>query len=285
MEDLHALCRACGTTINKKLDTKLFDKLNYYMVSLIDDITDIWIEHDENLPEYICIGCKCLLDQVVEFRAKCLTNQKRLVATINMALGNGKDCNAPKSLQNLEADTNLQLSEDNIELKMCGQLARSKAANVKCKQKHSTSTWICEQCGGEFKSSTYLKLHMLRHTDNKPYECDICHRRYYTHNEMLRHRLLHTSERPYKCRFCNKSFRGTSSKAVHERTHTNERPFSCKYCEKTFTSTSVCKMHERVHDNNRQYYCEPCNQWFVRSTHLTTHQRTKLHKTKSVKES
>ncbi|BFF89248.1 zinc finger protein 62 homolog [Drosophila madeirensis] len=145
-------------------------------------------------------------------------------------------------------------------------------------RKKSNKTWICHICEGEFKCSTYFKLHIMRHSGNKQIECDICHARYYTKPEMRRHRILHTDARPYACRFCDKTFRGCSSKAVHERSHTNERPFSCQYCDETFRSSATRRMHELVHTNSRNYHCESCDQSFLRSSHLTLHKRSKLHK-------
>ncbi|XP_017872163.1 PREDICTED: uncharacterized protein LOC108619859 isoform X2 [Drosophila arizonae] len=41
MSDLRTLCRTCGITINTKHDTKLFEKFNYHLVTLIEDITDM----------------------------------------------------------------------------------------------------------------------------------------------------------------------------------------------------------------------------------------------------
>lgn len=43
MTDLRTLCLTCGITINAKHDTKLFEELNYHLVILIEDITDLWV--------------------------------------------------------------------------------------------------------------------------------------------------------------------------------------------------------------------------------------------------
>ncbi|XP_017967677.1 transcription factor Ouib [Drosophila navojoa] len=291
MRDLRTLCRTCGITINTKHYTKLFEKLNYHLVTLIEDITDMLIESDIAMPEHICIACKSMLDQIVKFRTNCLNTHKKLIAVKKKNLNsnilefdsieydtteNSKSCDEQKAKTNLGSDTQSYSIAVDAPVKRKPQVKNKRIYKSK-----EAKTWICEQCGGEFKCSTYLKLHMLRHTGTKKFECDICKSMYYTKNEMERHKILHTNARPYACRFCDKTFRGTSSKTVHERTHTSERPFVCQYCDKTFRSTSVRKMHERVHVNQRNYHCEPCDQWFLRPSHLLLHQQTKLHKNKT----
>ncbi|XP_034489080.1 putative zinc finger protein 876 isoform X2 [Drosophila innubila] len=306
MNSLQTLCRTCGTIINEELDVKLFEELNYPLVTLIQDITDMWMEQDSVLPDYICVGCKAMLDQIVIFRAGCLSTHKNFLAIIKEDLNSNKDVNVLSDVNSdidcdikEELDSNnlkrnnsnddqsllIELESDNTpqvsktKVKPCAKEKPRKKIN-KSKIAWNQKTWICEQCGGEFKCSTYFKLHLLRHTDKREFECDVCKKRYYTRNEMLRHKILHTNARPYACRFCDKTFRGTSSKAVHERSHTNERPFPCQYCEKSFRSTSVRRSHERVHVNHRKFHCEPCDTWYLRHSHLLLHQRTKLHKSK-----
>jgi len=43
MDDLHTLCRTCGTTVNEDVDVKLFEELNYPLVTMLEDITDMWV--------------------------------------------------------------------------------------------------------------------------------------------------------------------------------------------------------------------------------------------------
>ncbi|XP_001999607.3 zinc finger protein 436 isoform X2 [Drosophila mojavensis] len=260
MSDLRTLCRTCGITINTKHDTKLFEEFNYHLVTLLEDITDMLIENDIAMPEHICITCKSMLDQIVKFRSNCLSTHKKLIAVKMKNLQS--NILAPESrskvnivFDNIEYDTtesSKTCDEQQATTNLGNDIHRYSKASVDVPAKRTpqvknkriykskeAKTWICEQCGGEFKCSTYLKLHMLRHTGTKKFECDICKRGYYTKNEMERHKILHTNARPYACRFCDKTFRGTSSKTVHERAHTNERPFVCQYCDKTFRSTSL----------------------------------------------
>ncbi|XP_062126965.1 transcription factor Ouib [Drosophila sulfurigaster albostrigata] len=296
MDELLRHCRTCGTTINKEFDVNLFEESNFQLVALIQDIADMWMEYDNILPDFICLRCKTILDQILQFRSICQRTHRKLLAAIkdlnkrselnhdyesNPNVG-GEDSQHNESSEEYEIIQESDIEEEVPETTKSDVIYVENTIKSKAKRRDNRhlKSWICDQCGGVFKSSTYLKLHLLRHTDEKKFECDICKRRYYTQNEMLRHKILHTNARPYACRYCDKTFRGTSSKAVHERTHTNERPFDCRYCDKSFRSTSVRKMHEGVHLNNRKFHCEQCDQWFLRSSHLALHQRTKIHKAK-----
>ncbi|KAH8243704.1 hypothetical protein KR032_009488 [Drosophila birchii] len=315
MFELRSLCRTCGIKLkNESSSTKLFEKSNFELIRLIEDITDMFLEFENSMPERICHECKEELHGMLAFRSKFLKVHQSFLATKRKHLQckeNYKKMEADSSkdepgffegsfededhidedkldqehddehTEKIEPAREEQEEDDgrNVEELSASCQNDEKIAARKAKQaKRNAKTWVCEQCGGVFKCSTYLKLHMLRHTGQKSFTCDVCQAKYYTENEMRRHRILHTDARPYACRFCDKTFRGCSSKVVHERTHTNERPFQCQYCEMAFTSTSTRQRHELLHTNNRKYHCETCQQWFLRATHLTLHQNTKLHK-------
>ncbi|EDW84159.1 uncharacterized protein Dwil_GK13987 [Drosophila willistoni] len=294
MYELRKLCRTCGKNADETMGAELFEQSNEQLLSVLEDLTNLFLEYDNTLPECVCHECKTFLNQIVEFRTKCLKTHKELLERKCKEIqeSDKHDDNevaygaAEIDELHTEVDLDTEAIEAEIELDEIEQEVINPPSPVKktkkspkksIKRKKSQKTWICELCGGEFKCSTYLKLHLLRHTGKKDVECDICQAKYYTENEMRRHRILHTDARPYACRYCNKTFRGCSSKVVHERTHTNERPFACQFCDKTFRSTSSKQNHEKIHLNNRNFHCETCDQWFLRSSHLLLHRRTKLH--------
>lgn len=181
------------------------------------------------------------MDQILQFRDTCLSTHKKLVEARKKHIRNSEteqkllhdECvvvNNEEIVDTLEIEnlveyisySDTQLSENISNEEESTQETAPKETCYSDKKSNKTAkkprkNWVCEQCGGVFKCSTYLKLHLLRHTGNKEFECDICKRRYYTQNEMLRHKILHSNARPYACRYCDKTFRGTSSKAVHER--------------------------------------------------------------------
>ncbi|XP_016987947.1 transcription factor Ouib [Drosophila rhopaloa] len=323
MFELRSVCRTCGKKVRNSQATKLNEKSNYHLISLVENITDMFLELDSGMPDLICNLCKLQLDSILKFRNMCLEAHQSFLSIKKKVLQRKaltvEKLQEEQLLQKIKEDDGLledeqnyvedgikegDLLKDQEEEEYQEEDAQDKAdQREECQEEHfqeqnseefyqrprttrarrskqvmhSAKTWICDQCGGVFKCSTYLKLHMQRHTGHKPFECDICQAKYYTENEMRRHRILHSDARPYACRFCGRTFRGCSSKVVHERTHTNERPFQCRHCDKAFTSTSTRQRHEMLHDNQRKYHCETCDQWFLRSIHLTSHQKTALH--------
>ncbi|XP_016924367.4 transcription factor Ouib [Drosophila suzukii] len=283
MPGLRSVCRTCGKNVNnsRARAIKLFDKHNYDLISLIENITDMYLEFDTTMPDLICHCCKLQLDRILEFRTKCLdvhqsflaSNRKRLQETVVV----DEDLDEQK-LEQEEPYQEVMVEEEDQEEHRQSPRTRPKRARPK-RATPSSKTWFCDQCGGVYKGKSILdfKLHLQRHTGHKPFECDICQSKFYTKNDMSRHRILHSDARPYACRFCTKTFRSSSSKAIHERNHTNERPFQCHHCEKTFTASSSRQRHEMLHTDQRKYHCEICNQWFQRYSHLTLHKTSKLH--------
>lgn len=179
-----------------------------------------------------------MLDQIQQFRDVCLSTHKKMLEARKNNIrkqNNGKDpeeivaVNTEENIDTLDikhivdyisySDTQLSghISNEETNQEPPPNKTCHSSINRNKTPKKPRKSWVCDKCGGVFMCSTYLKLHLLRHTGKKEFECDICKRRYYTQNEMLRHKILHSNARPYACRYCNKTFRGTSSKAVHER--------------------------------------------------------------------
>lgn len=97
---------------------------------------------------------------------------------------------------------------------------------------------ICEHCGRQFKDSSNLNVHILRHTGTKNYKCSQCNEKCYTLHLLRRHQLKHT-EGPYECTFCGLQYSTKSSRVRHERE-------ACKKGRGPESKTDIIKRGERT---------------------------------------
>ncbi|XP_022210013.2 zinc finger protein 420 [Drosophila obscura] len=122
---------------------------------------------------------------------------------------------------------------------------------------------ICEHCGRQFRDTSNLNVHLLRHTGTKPFECEICHQKCYTLHLLRRHQLKHT-EGPYACTFCGLKYSTNSSRVRHERE-------ACKKGRAPQSKWEIIKKGERT------FHCEVCDLWFLRAGNFTQHIKSASH--------
>ncbi|KAM8824804.1 uncharacterized protein ACB058_020981 [Synchiropus picturatus] len=92
----------------------------------------------------------------------------------------------------------------------------------------------CLFCGKVFNYMSSLKVHIRRHSGEKPFSCTVCGKRFAQKTYLKLHQRVHSGEKPYSCPGCGKSFSQKSSLNIHIRTHTGEKPYSCVDCGKCY---------------------------------------------------
>lgn len=61
--------------------------------------------------------------------------------------------------------------------------------------------YACSVCSKHFKTEQYLKMHMVIHSDEKPFHCDKCSASFNRRDKLKRHLLIHDPVKKYKCPF------------------------------------------------------------------------------------
>ncbi|XP_046408284.1 gastrula zinc finger protein XlCGF57.1-like [Ischnura elegans] len=157
----------------------------------------------------------------------------------------------------------------------------------------------CSVCAKCFTQKSYLTLHSLTHTGNKPYSCgsksftqrgnldrhmrteageklyscNECGRSFSTKGILVTHFRTHAKEKPYPCNGCEKSFSYKSHLVSHLRKHTGEKPFSCFECGRSFSTKGILGTHMHTHTGGKRHSCNECEKSFSYKSHLVSHLR------------
>jgi len=111
--------------------------------------------------------------------------------------------------------------------------------------------FLCNMCGRCFVTKGQLKSHKInRHVGiqhNKSHLCQECGQSFVKEFDLRVHMRKHTGERPFVCMDCGKTFRSERNLVNHCRIHTGDKPYKCETCEKSFASCAGLRQHFKCH--------------------------------------
>ncbi|CAH1259047.1 MYNN [Branchiostoma lanceolatum] len=147
--------------------------------------------------------------------------------------------------------------------------------------------YVCPICSRECSAPKYLKLHLLKHENDRqrPLDCDMCGKTFSTHQSMKLHRYTHTGgkklipnciqlakgEKPFACKICHKHFRQAGTLKRHMVTHTGEQPHRCPHCPRHFSQRSSLTAHIRLHTDQNAFLCVQCGKSFKTERYMKRH--------------
>ena len=134
------------------------------------------------------------------------------------------------------------------------------------------ATFKCDYCEKAFKTATYLKVHSVIHSGEKPFVCEICEAAFNRRDKLKRHALVHNPVKAYKCGECQREFSRPDKLKAHMVTHSGARPYhvsregvvvvilchicsnefllllQCVHCSRSFTRPAHLKKHVKNHE-------------------------------------
>ena len=121
----------------------------------------------------------------------------------------------------------------------------------------------CIACKDRLRFKSELKIHSVKHTDEKSHGCPQCDKCFKTIHQLNHHVLRHKGDKTFICNLCSKQFLCSSDLHNHMKSHSSERPHVCSQCGKAYKSASQLKIHIQRHTGYKPYKCDKCDMGFL----------------------
>jgi hypothetical protein len=143
-----------------------------------------------------------------------------------------------------------------------------KELNAHRKKEHvDKQSYPCPYCGKVYKRNTNrgLKRHIANaHEKKEKYKCDQCDYVSNSKDNYKVHMVTHSDERPYACDYedCNSTFKLAGKLSRHIKEIHKSNGVQCPHCdEMRSTQDNLVRHIRRIHNNELRYTCSICDDY------------------------
>lgn len=132
---------------------------------------------------------------------------------------------------------------------------------------HTDDLIFCDICNKQFSNKRCLKVHMLIHQEDKPFQCESCSERFINKRNLEYHKRFHGEklEKSFKCEHCFTTLCSEFSLKNHiQRKHTSSA--ICEICKTVFDSRELLKEH--IKSTHEPFQCSICAKRFALPRYL-----------------
>ncbi|KAK0175698.1 hypothetical protein PV327_009427 [Microctonus hyperodae] len=144
-------------------------------------------------------------------------------------------------------------------------------------------TYLCEECGADFKNLSSLRHHQIRNhqsTDNER-KSSVCDKLLSSYKSS-KHKRIHNKPYTIQCPHCDKMFKNTSTLKPHVILHEDQQQYFCDTCGVGFNHHDELRLHMNIHKKSdssapEDYSCQICSEKFPNNSMLVSH-RNEIHR-------
>ncbi|XP_060604140.1 zinc finger protein 691-like isoform X5 [Ruditapes philippinarum] len=130
----------------------------------------------------------------------------------------------------------------------------------------------CTHCKYNSPKIGNMKMHVRRHTGERPFSCDMCIKTFTCGATLKLHkRSIHCEERSEICEYCHASFKTRQNLKTHQKRHFDIKKHLCPFCGKRMANKMAMEAHVNTHTKSQKYMCGICDKMVSSDSAMKRH--------------